>query len=94
MTQKQIAKQYSYLNGKQVKVYIGRVPCKMKHIEKEISISPKENDFGKYEEIIITIYKTHFNGKILSIFPKYFQCYGTLLDFKLEKIDIDKLQII
>jgi hypothetical protein len=94
MTQKQIAKQYSFLNGKQAKVYIGRIPCKMKHIEKELSVVGKENIYGKYEEITIEIQKTHFNGKILTITPKYFSCVGSLLPFKIEQADIVKLQVL
>jgi len=94
MTQKQIAKQYYFLNGKQIKVYIGRTPCKMKHIEKELSVMEKENTYGKYEEIIISIQKTHFNGKTLTITPKYFSCDGSLLPFKIEQADIDNLQVL
>tara|TARA_R110000772_G_scaffold138682_1_gene247703 strand:+ start:207 stop:518 length:312 start_codon:yes stop_codon:yes gene_type:complete len=91
MTQKQIAKQYSFLNGKEIKVYIGRVPCKMKHIEKELSTVEKENTYGKYEAINIIIQKTHFNGKTLTITPKYFSCVGSLIPFKIEQIDIGAL---
>lgn len=93
MTQKEIAKQYSFLNGKQIKVYIGRVPCKMKHIEKELSVMEKENTYGKYEEVFITIQKTHFNGNTLTIIPKYFSCVGVLLPFKIEQTDLDKLSV-
>jgi hypothetical protein len=94
MTQKEIAKQYSFLNGKQAKVYIGRVPCKMKHIEKELSVIEKENTYGKYEEVIIYIQKTHFNGRILTITPKYFSCISVLLPFKIEQDNIDNLQVL
>ncbi len=94
MTQKQIAKQYSFLNGKQAKVYIGRIPCEMKHVEKELSVIEKENTYGKYEEVIIDIQKTHFNGKTLTITPKYFSYVGVLLPFKIEQDDIDNLQLI
>ncbi len=94
MTQKQIAKKYSFLNSKQAKVYIGRVPCKMKHIEKELSVIERENTYGKYEEVLIDIQKTHFNGKTLTITPKYFSCVGTLLPFKIEQVDIDDLQVL
>lgn len=93
MTQKQIAKQYSFLNGKQVNVYIGRVPCIYKHIEKELSLYEKENCFGKYESITIEIRKTHFNGKILTIIPKHCSCDGRLKDFKIERKDIDNLLV-
>lgn len=94
MTQKEIANQYSFLNNKQIKVYVGRVPCSMKHIEKELSVLEKENTYGKYEEIIVTIQKTHFNGKILTVTPRYFSCAGILLPFKIEQDDIDKLQVL
>ena len=94
MTQKQIAKQYSFLNGKEIKVYIGRVPCKMKHIEKELSVFEKENTYGKYEAINIIIQKTHFNGKTLTITPKYFSCVGSLRPFKIKQTDVDKLQVL
>jgi hypothetical protein len=94
MTQRQIAKQYSFLNGKEIKVYIGRVPCKMKHVEKELSIFEKKNIFGKYEPINIIIQKTHFNGKVLTITPKDFPYQGTLLPFKIKQKDIDKLQVL
>ena len=94
MRQKEIAKQYSFLNGKEIKVYIGRVPCEMKHIEQELSVMEKGNTYGKYQEVIITIQKTHFNGKTLTIIPKYFSCDGHLLPFKIEQKDIDKLQVL
>ena len=94
MNQKQISKQYSFLNGKQINVYIGRVPCKMKHIEYELSVLEKENMYGIYKEIIIEIHKTHFNGNTLTIYHNDFSCSGVLLPFKITQIDIDKLEII
>ena len=89
MTQKQVSNQYNYLINKQVNVYIGRVPCEMKHIEKELSIKEKENVYGKYEQITITIRKTNFNGKVITIYPKYFQCMGVLLPFKITAEDMN-----
>ena len=85
---------FSYLNNKQISVYIGRVPCKMKHIKKELSVFEKENQYGKYEKITITIKKTHFNGKLLTIIPKYFECVGILSEFKLDMESINSLEII
>ena len=93
MTQKQIAKQYSFLNGKQIEVYIGRIPCKMKHIEKELSVCKKKNIYGDYDKITIEIQKTHFNGKMLTVIPKYFECAGFLLPFKISEQDIDTLKV-
>lgn len=92
MTQKEMSKQYTFLNGKQVNVYIGRVPSIYKHIENELCLYEKENCFGKYSPIIIEIQKTHFNGRILTIIPKYVSCVGILKDFKIEENDIAKLQ--
>jgi len=94
MNQKELAKQYSFLNGKRAKVYIGKTPCKMKHIEKELSVSEKENTYGEYKEIEVVIQKTHFNGKTLSITPEYFECGGVLLPFKINKEHIGKLRLV
>lgn len=66
----------------------------MKHIKKELSVIEKENTYGKYEEVIIDIQKTHFNGKSLLITPKYFSCVGVLLPFKIDHTDVDNLQVL
>jgi hypothetical protein len=92
--QKEIAKKYKHLNGLQIKCYIGRIPCKYKHIEKELSLYEKENCFGIYDEIIITINSTFFNGKFLTIFPKYINIVGIIKEFKISIDEIDLLTII
>jgi hypothetical protein len=46
-------KKYNGLHGKEAYVYIGRVPCNMKHQEYELSPNPKTNEYGEYKKITI-----------------------------------------
>ena len=94
MTQKEISKQYSFLNGRQLQVYIGRVKCPMKHVENELSVNEKENGYGKYTKITIDIQKTHFNGKVITIIPRCFPYMGTLLPFKITPEEVCELHLL
>lgn len=92
--QKTESKRYSYLNGKFVKVYLGRIPCKYKHIQYELNLEKKTNEFGSYQEILVKIRKTHFNGKSLHIFIDKIECHGIVNDFIIEQRNIDKLNLL
>lgn len=91
--QKEIAKAYASLNGRLIQVYVGRVDCSRKHVEKELSLDKKENHFGVYEEILVLVKKTHFNGKMLSIQIDTSTIPGQVRDFKISENDIPKLQM-
>lgn len=91
--QKEIAKTFSYLNRHRIKVFIGRVECKYKHIELELSLDKKENCFGEYEEITATVKRTHFNGKRLSVEIDATDLVGSLRGFSIPKEDLPRLQV-
>ena len=91
MQQKDLAKKYINLNGKEVYVYIGRVKCKMKHREYELSLNPATNEMGKYKRIKIKIKKTFFNGKTVMIEPMPLANYGVVRSLKINEEDIKNI---
>lgn len=79
-------KRYSFLNGGSIMVYIGRVPCNMKHHLYELCLDEKESVYGKYKEICIVIKKTIFDGKFLTVIPEL-SC--NLMAFKISEKKIN-----
>jgi len=92
--QKNLSKKYSHLNGREITCYIGRVPCNFKHVEYELSVVKKENEYGLFEVIAIRILKTHFNGKVLKITPHPIDMFGIIQDFVICEDQISLLSFI
>lgn len=90
-SQKLEAKKYSFLNGNVIAVYIGRVPSKLKHVEEELSLVKKTNEYGEYQAIDIKINKTHYNGKKLTIEPKYLNRGTVVRSFEINNDQIINL---
>ena len=93
--QKQIAKRYKHLHGKKWEVFIGRVPCQYKHAEYELSLEEKKNEFGVYTKVVVEVTKTHFNGRILKVFPKILSDelkYNYVREFKILEDDIEGIE--
>lgn len=89
------SRKYIWMNGKEVDCFIGRVTADVKMIVKEVSLTPKENKYGKYLPVTLRISKTRFNGKELHVFirstPMDVLVYGEgyTCDFKVELKYID-----
>ena len=88
--QKELSRRFKFLNGLELRVYCGQVPCTMKHKEYELSLFPKENEYGKYTSLLTTIKKTRYNGKILTISVQEFDLSGYVRPFVVSPEDLLK----
>ena len=77
------AKKFKHLHYQVVEVYIGHVPCKYKHVLKELSLLPKSDAYGEYKRIEMFISRTHWNGKVVTITPQFSEHQGLITPFQI-----------